>query len=188
MLWRVQHFSDGQCTYSLSKDVRCITHINHVSIRMKGSNICTSKTPVFLWTSWNISPLPVLYTVIPSGYVPFWLSGAKRCGIWLTLPLVRWHIRAHIKVRCWAGWVTEEHSEHPPSIATADNKEALNVLWDSVKFHREKCTFCTDVKSVFCLCVPVRWNYSRLMFGFLRPIPISVFWEFNNIFSDLFYF
>lgn len=38
--------------------------------------------------------LPQLYCTpsLPRGYVLFWLSGAERSGIWLTLPLVRWHI------------------------------------------------------------------------------------------------
>lgn len=104
--------SDG---LSLSQGLHRMAHTNHVSVCMKGSDVCTSKPPAFPWNPENISPAarPVLHTVAPSGYVLFWLSGAKRCGVWLTLPLVRWHIRAHIKVRHWAGWVTMEGSKNP---------------------------------------------------------------------------
>ena len=59
-----------------------------------------------------------------------------------------------------------------------DNKEAdLSVLrmylWDFT----EKCFFCSDNSNILYtnICIPMRWNFSRLSAAFLSPKPTPIF-------------
>lgn len=121
--------------------------ICHVSGAYK-PHLCTQERIKCLdikYTSVSVNSmkyLPQLYSTpsLPRGYVLFWQSGAERSGIWLTLPLVRWHISR------WDAEPDESQWRRVkiPHWQEADLSVLQMYLWDFT----EKCFFYSLYKSL----------------------------------------